>query len=308
LERSRKAECAGDLLDFRIFDPLKDTRLFIDCGQVAARKESGVLKSRRVLPGALIACAIAAVMAPSAMAAPAPGYSQYAGCPNLPDIDYCIQSKTRGGHLKIGNTDTPINQTLTLTGGLRQNARVAYNSQGGLTGNPLEVPGGLTGLTGLSEFIVNLITFGANRVYAQAQLVAEPTVDGESLVLPLRVNLLNPFLRSGCGIGSASNPITLNTTIGTTAPPPPAVPITGRANQPTLDLADPNHNTLLIPDDKFVDNAFSAPGASGCDLIGFGLLNGLVNARSGLPSAAGRNEAILDHTDIRLVPRPVVYP
>ncbi len=42
----------------------------------------------------------------------------------------------------------------------------------------------------------------------------------------------------------------------------------------------------------FVDNAFSVPAASGCDLIGFGLINGLVNLQSGLPSAAGKNEAV----------------
>lgn len=242
-----------------------------------------------------------------ASAAPAPGYEAFAGCPKAPNVPFCMRSDTTAGHLKIGSTDTPINKTIVLSGGLRvPDTHVVFNADGGLKHDPLEVPGGLSGLTGLSEFLINLITFGANRVYAQSVLVGDPVQSGSNLVLPLKVNLLNPFLRSGCGIGSAANPITLNLTTGTTAPPPPAKPITGR---PADGMPDPkNPNITLIPDIKFVDNAFAAPAASGCDLIGLGLINGLVNARAGLPSPAGKNEAILDHTDIRLVSPLLVWP
>jgi hypothetical protein len=41
-----------------------------------------------------------------------------------------------------------------------------------------------------------------------------------------------------------------------------------------------------------VDNTRGAPGASGCGL--FGLLHGVVNLKSGLPSPPGNNFAILN--------------
>jgi len=43
-----------------------------------------------------------------------------------------------------------------------------------------------------------------------------------------------------------------------------------------------------------VDNAFSVPGATGCG-IGLGLVNALVNAKLGLPSAAGNNTMIMQN-------------
>jgi hypothetical protein len=187
-------------------------------------------------------------------------------------------------------------------------ATVTYSPTGGLTGDPLEVPGGLAGLTGLSEIIINIITLGANKVYADAEAVGPARVNLANLDLrvPIRVKLINPFLVSTCGIGSAANPITLNLTSGTTSPPPPARPISG--HPPTEIGGDPDPEIFRALNSKLVDNTFSVPAASGCDLLGFGLINGLVNSRVGLPSAAGNNEAVFDQTDIRLVARRVVYP
>jgi hypothetical protein len=139
-----------------------------------------------------------------------------------------------GGQHQNGESNVPISEVVTLSGGFPAlpdptNAALVFNSQGGLTGNPLEVPGGLAGLTGLSEVILNIITFGANRVYAQAVLVGEPRMSliDLSLTLLVRVNLRNPFLRSGCGIGSTATPIVLRLITGMTSPPAPARPISG---------------------------------------------------------------------------------
>lgn len=260
---------------------------------------------------------IAAVAAPSASAALNPRYARFAGCPDRPEIAQCIRADTPAGNIKLGNQNVPISQVVTISGGFQSLAggptqAIAYNSQGGITGNPLEVPGGLAGLTGISEFILNLITFGANKVYAQAELVSQPrlTFFTFDLSMAIKVNLRNPFLRSGCSIGSAASPINLTLIVGTTAPPAPNRPISGHppANV-DIDPADPDGNTLLISDVKHVDNSFSAPRASSaCDLIGFGLISGLIDSRVGLPSAAGRNEAVFDRTNIRIVAKSVVYP
>jgi hypothetical protein len=265
-----------------------------------------------MLIGGFALCAMLGASASSASAVPYT--TQFAGCPNTPAVFSCFRAVTNAGHIKIGSTDTPINKPQTLRGGLTQNVdgpqffNLEYTAAGGFSGDPLEVPGGLTGLTGLSEFIINLITFGANKVYAKPQLVGIPRVDISTgdIRIPMKVNLLNPFLRSGCGIGSTSSPILLKLTTGTTAPPPPATPISGHTYTDIDTATDPNIYTQI--NNKLVDNAFSAPAASGCDLLGFGLINGLVNTRAGLPSAAGRNEAIFDHTDVSLIDKNIVYP
>ncbi len=270
------------------------------------------MRKLQLLVVAITAVCIAGVAAVPASAAIDPRYVRFQGCPDRPEIATCIRADTRGGNIRLGNQNVPISQVVSLSGGFPDSGQpvnpLSYNSLGGLTGNPIEVPGGLAGLTGISEFILNLITFGANRVYAQAELVRPPTLNAATLdlTLPIKVNLLNPFLRAGCSIGSAASPITLSLTVGTTSPPPPARPISGR--EPTFSV-DTLPEVLLLRDAKFVDNAFSAPGASSsCDLIGFGLISGLINSRIGLPSAAGRNEAVFDRTDIRLVAKSVVYP
>jgi hypothetical protein len=275
-----------------------------------------VQKLQKTLLGAFLAGLLLAVAAPSAFAI-TPRYRAYAGCPDDPArITSCLRADTRAGHIQMGSQDVPISQVVTLSGGLDGNsvdpiATVFNTPQGGLTGNPLEVPGGLAGLTGISEFILNLITFGANRVYAQAQLVRPAQIDFGSgdlgLRMSIKVNLRNPFLISGCSIGSTTNPIRLNMTTGTTAPPAPNRPISGHG--PLSAGADPADPAItLLGTIKHVDNSFAAPRSYNCDLLGFGLITGLIDSRVGLPSAAGRNEAVFDRTDLRLVASYEVYP
>jgi hypothetical protein len=105
-----------------------------------------------------------------------------------------------------------------------------------------------------------------------------------------------------------SNPITLKLTTETTAPPPPPnKPISGKEGELSIDEKEIIHVNNAI----FVDNAFSAPGASGCVLKLFGFipisLNSFVNSQSGLPAAAGTNEAVQEF-DLELVESALVYP
>jgi hypothetical protein len=126
--------------------------------------------------------------------------------------------------------------------------------------------------------------------------------------LPLKVHLINSVLGNSCYIGSNSNPITLNLITSTTSPPPPNKPITGK--EPEFAV---NESTGVLEgrNGTFVDNSFSAPGATGCTLTLFGFLpislDGLVDLQAGLPAAAGTNETV-QNFDLEIVEVGLVYP
>ncbi|KLR60603.1 PDK repeat-containing protein [Actinobacteria bacterium IMCC26207] len=82
-------------------------------------------------------------------------------------------------------------------------------------------------------------------------------------------------LTSACGI----SPINLSFKTGTTNPPIPNEPISGVPYNDETGRA------------TFVDNSFSAPGASGCATLG--AANGPLNAEVGVPAASGVNTAIV---------------
>jgi hypothetical protein len=263
---------------------------------------------RRALLAVVATVGALAVFAPASFAAPNPGFEAFVGCPNAPQVFFCIRSETNGGHIQIGSKDVPINQQVVFSGGVINDfSTIQYTAQGGLQSPPLRVPGGLVGLTGISEFIINLITFGANNVYAKTELVGVPHAVNflEGLQLPVQVKLQNPFLTSSCSIGTAANPVTFNLTTGTTAPPPPNTPISGHLNDGFDDPTNPL--VLLFPNNTYVDNAFAAPAVNNCGLFTFGLINAAVNLTSGLPSAAGRNTAVLSSTNVRLTAKSNVY-
>lgn len=271
------------------------------------------MKSRyRALIGAIVAAlAAVALAAPLAQAdTPAKGFEQFAGCPSAkenPAIAACIRSVIKSGSFKMGNKTVPITNPMTLSGGV--NAELggfAANSKGGLSPVKQQVPGGVIGLTGL-DWLVNFLGVEALKLYAVTELVGQPTV-GEGITLPIRVHLINPALGNNCYVGSPSNPIVLNMIEGTTSPPPPNKPISGKEPELSVDEAT---EVLTFKNGKYVDNSFSAPGASGCTLTLFGFipvpLNGVVNLASGLPAAAGTNETI-QNIDIEIAPEYRVYP
>jgi hypothetical protein len=267
---------------------------------------------RAALVASVVATSITAPAAASA-ATPKPGFTQFAGCPNTTEVFTCQYAKINGGSFKFGNVTVPVTSPITLTGGVTNDfpGKIIFTSAGGLKSAPLKVPGGLTGVTGLSEKFLNLITLGANDVYAVPKLVGQATLseDGQGFRLPISVSLKNPFLATSCSLGSAAAPIILNLTTGTTAPPLPNHPITGAG--PNDVNFDPATGIINSNNATYVDNAFAVPGASGCGSylgpINVGFINDLVNARVGLPAAAGKNTAIQSDVDIQIVGPDVVY-
>lgn len=237
-----------------------------------------------------------ALLVPSAMAkTPAPGYTQFAGCPSPEEkagVLYCVRSVIDGGHFKMGSKDVPITNPMTLSGGvLTENGQFVANAKGGLTPVKQKVPGGVIGLTGLT-WLAEFLGIEALTLYAVTELAGQPgSPIEEPLVLPIKVHLINGVLGNNCYVGSVSSPIKLNLTTKTTSPPGPNKPITGV--EPTFSV-DEKLNIIHYDNGQFVDNSFAAPGANGCVLTLFGFIpisiNGLVNSQSGLPAAAGTNE------------------
>lgn len=261
---------------------------------------------------AVIGAALMAVLllAPAASAkTPAPGFTQFAGCPSSeenPSVVICIRSVITGGHFQMGSKDVPIENPITLSGGIDGNFEHIYaNSKGGLTPVKQKVPGGVVGLTGLT-WLFEILGSEALTLYAVTELAGAPTI-GDGTFLPIKVHLVNSVLGNNCYVGSVSNPISLQLITGKTNPPPPNEPIEGKLPKESIDGLGIIHQTGAV----FVDNKFAAPGASGCTLTLFGFIpisiNGLVNSQSGLPSPAGTNETI-QNTDSELAFPEQVYP
>jgi hypothetical protein len=266
------------------------------------------------LGGLAAALLTVAMIAPLAQAeTPAPGYSQFAGCPSKksenPNITSCIRSVISGGHFDMGNKEVPITKPIILSGGTNpEGEEFSFTSSGGLSKARQKVPGGVVGLTGL-DWLVEFLGLEALELYATTELAGTPVITStENVTLPIKVHLENVALGSKCYVGSTSSPIMLHLITGTTSPPGPNKPITGK--QPEF-LFEPSTHILHGNNGIFVDNSFAAPAASGCVLTLFGFLpislNGIVDLASGLPSEAGHNETVQNYS-LETVANRFVYP
>ena len=127
-------------------------------------------------------------------------------------------------------------------------------------------------------------------VLSEIHLAEEEEV---ALKMPAKIHLENPFLGKSCYVGSSSSPINMELTTGSTAPPGPKKSIAGTAGE--LEFLEAG-SILHAKGAALVDNAWSAPAASGCGgILGF-LVNPIINGQIGLPAAAGKNTAILKNT------------
>ena len=262
---------------------------------------------------ALAACAAVAAVGPSAATAtsvPEVGYEQFTGCPHpgeMPTIVVCFDEEFENGELKLGNIKIPISVPFTLSGGQTAAGTFHFNGFGGLEAVKQKVPGGIVGFTGLA-WLGSTLPPADLVLYAQIELAGAP---GDQLTdpatLPIKVRFINPVLGTKCYVGSNASPIVLNLTTGTTSPPPPNKPITGKPGEPS----STGGGIERVSGGTHVDNSFAVPGANGCVLTLFGYLpislNGPINTQSALPSAAGNNQAILGF-ETEFAGAELVYP
>jgi hypothetical protein len=265
----------------------------------------------------------------SASAEPKGIFKKYKDCPTeAPGNAICSYGETTSGEFSIGSTKVPINQTIVLqgggvhTGGSNFNEYFLLPAKDGnsLSKTELNVPGGLldivnceeikgsgffesieraackaifenktTGVTATTELVAN------TKNPAILNLAAMVEEKGTAITLPVRVHLKNPLLGESCYIGSESNPIQLHLTTGTTSPPAPNKPIKGKLGEAESEI-EKGYESTVIRNNTLVDNSYSAPGAEGCGGFFSFLIDPIVDSKIGLPSAAGKNTAILNGT------------
>jgi len=286
------------------------------------RRLKGLASLRKPTHLAVLAIAIplvALAIAPSAMATPKGAFAKFADCPlSHPGLSGCIVASTESGQFTVGKVLVPIKNTITLQGGFIENRETeAQEFVGAADGNtlsktPQNVPGGLAGLVKcfeISNFFERLaceVVFenGLTGVTATTELAAPASsiglnennllsATGTALSLPVKVKLGNPLLGESCYIGSNASPISLPLTTGTTSPPKPNEPIKGNVGNLENEAEG---EILVISKNSLVNNSFAAPAAEGCGGIFSFLIDPLVDAKLGLPSAAGHNTAILNGT------------
>jgi hypothetical protein len=278
-------------------------------------RDESEYKVKKLAIGVVAAATMAMVAVPAAVAGPTGGYAVFAQCPiHEAGVTSCLYSPTESGHITIGKQEVPIVTTQILQGGLlREEEPFVKHLAGALNGEtltktPQKVPGGLTGLVKCNEItgegwfekelrkaceavFENKLT-GVNAVTELAAPASSVVLNtafeqlgvGTALTLPVKVRLENPLFGSECYIGSSSEPITLNLTTGATTGGPTGKPGTKKTKE--------EGGILEISGVSLVSNSFSAPKATGCGI--FGLLDGLVDEKIGLPSAAGKNTAVLN--------------
>ncbi|WP_426402924.1 hypothetical protein ACN9M0_01100 [Streptomyces sp. R-07] len=224
----------------------------------------------------------------------------------------CVSSSSAGGSIKLGNTTVVTGRT-NLQIGVIQNAdgtnTVVPPPAGSLIADSATVPGGLFGLMCPSDipFITDicrqLSDASLNKITATVESVGTPSefdqiagvlTDMPIVKIPVRIHLQNPFLGSNCYIGTKSSPIMLRPSNLTS----PDFSV-DRYNGDGFPNEEGDMSRLNILGSTQVDRTFAVPGASGCGL-GLGLVNGAVNLKTGLPSAAGRNSITLDNTQTYL--------
>jgi hypothetical protein len=270
---------------------------------------------KKLIAGGLLGILASLVLVSSAMATahhPKGEYAQFGECPlNRVSITDCVVSVSSGGYFKIGNKTVPIVHPVTLQGGYEGAGEEVkfYGAEEGntLSKTPQPVPGGLLGITAptwwpksIQTWFNEQISKGFTGVNATVEL-AGPSKgltgiklntenlifeEGVALGLPVKIHLENSILGSNCYIGSASNPVQINFTTGTSGA------LKGSAGALTF---NPSFTITTISGGKLVNNTFTAPGATGCGgfLIEY-LLDPLVNSIVGVPAAAGVSSAVLE--------------
>jgi len=269
---------------------------------------------------ALLASLVALASASSALATehhPTGEFAPFADCPlSNSAVQQCIVAQSSSGEFIVGKKTVPIKNTITLQGGFheeRSGAQTFYGAEDGNTISKTEqtVPGGLLGIVApktwpvwLQNWFNEFINKGFTGVTEITEL-AKPATDigintgnlitakGVALSLPVKVKLNNVILGKECYDGSEAEPINLELTTGTTAPPggeTPNKPITGSVGE---FKANEEFTLITLSGGSLVDNAFSAPAVSGCGEGLSAFIDPLVDSIFGVPAASGYNTVIL---------------
>ena len=291
-------------------------------------RPTGVRRRTLMMTVAMVTTVAALAVVSPAMATPKGIFSIFATCPTaVPGVTTCQYGQTTSGEMSIGSTKVPILNTITLQGGalptgknLNEYFLIPATDGNSLSKTEQNVPGGLLGLVNCTEikgegFFEKAIRATCKAIFenkvtgvtATTELVASATnpailntgklafETGTALVLPVRVHLKNPLLGEECYIGSEAHPLQLQLTTGTTAPPEPNKPISGKFGSIAIE-EEKEQELAVITENSLVDNSFSAPVAEGCGGFFSFIINPIINSKIGLPSAGGHNTAILNGT------------
>ncbi|TNM42828.1 hypothetical protein FHP29_07450 [Nocardioides albidus] len=236
----------------------------------------------------------AATLVPSAQAAEEPHpFEVFRNCPAAQMLAVaddastsCVTAVVTGGTFVIGKGTVPVTADSVLSLGMASidGKDKTFGVEGKVfTSGPMQVPGGLLGVPGLERILPGLTDVTATVELATTEL---PEVDilasiygGEVVALPIKIRLKNALLGNRCSIGSNADPIVLHLT-------------TDRAGSFEFVPVGESGSLIRATGGVVVDRSFAVPAATGCGVGG--LLNGVVNARQGLPSPAGSNSAVLE--------------
>ena len=277
-------------------------------------------KQRKVTRGvctALLAVALAGLcLAASAQAKLTGEFTKFEQCPfSNTEVKRCLYSVTEGGEVVLGSKKVPIEKQVVLQGGFGKPVEgfsKFFEAKNGITLSkaPQNVPGGLLGIVpeasspplvkALIKFFFENSLTGVNSTLELAKPASEIRISeshlaeekGIALEMPVKVHLENPFLGKNCFVGSSTSPVVFKLTSGLTAPPEPNKPIHGKSGE--LELLEEG-SVLRLKNAELVDNAWSAPAASGCGGIISFLVTPIINTQLGT-TTAGHNTAILKNT------------
>ncbi len=252
------------------------------------------IRSRLLVTG--VVSAVAAWCGLGGVAAAA--FPNFSDCPSegLPSGSVCVDIQSVQGELEIKGFRVPLDHSLEIRGAVREpeGRFIAPRGTNGFFAQPVRIPGGLLGFE---------LPFAFETVLATAELAGNPEQivirpGDQTISMPIKVRLSNPLIGRNCHIGTNRTPVNLNLIPGTTEPPPPNRPISGRPGE--LSFIPPNE--LIARGGVDVENSFSIPGATECGGL-FELNNVLVNLKLKLPSAAGNNAAsVTNETGLLILP------
>ncbi|HET7444594.1 MAG TPA: hypothetical protein VFJ57_08050 [Solirubrobacterales bacterium] len=270
---------------------------------------TAIAKKLTVLGMALVLGA--AVLAAPAAAEPTGEFAEFKQCEyENKEISTCVHFVFNGGTFQIGNKTIPLKNPITLQGSRTPEVDLLHGATNGetLSKTAEPIPGGLVGVTaptwwppflqtafneqigtGLTGVNATLELTGPTKGLTNVTLNTENLLfeEGTALTLPVKIHLDSPVLGSSCYIGSDSQPIHLQFTTGTSGG------LKGSVGEITF---NEEFTVADIAGVRLVDNTFAVPGAKGCGGIFSAFYDPFINSLFGLPSASGKNHAVLEGT------------